>query len=57
MAIGDIEALRLGAHEASLADAEATLMQLAGLFPQNRIIEQHAMQTAVDGSPNVEARS
>lgn len=56
MAIG-VDIFPTGAYEAGLAEAEATLTQLAGLFLQQRSIEQEAAQKATeDGSPNLEAR-
>ena len=49
--------LHAESYERSLADAEATLTQLAGLFLQNRTAEQETGQGAVDNrSPDLEAR-
>ena len=57
MPTGNLDALHAESHEPSLADAEAALTQLAGLFLQNRTAEQETGQGAVDNrSPDLEAR-
>ena len=57
MPTGNLGPLHTESYDRSLADAEATLTQLAGLFLQNRTAEQEAEQSvAGKRSPDLEAR-